>query len=399
MFYKWPEITNLDQVRQAIAGRDEFIVAERDWGYVANYLVNLIDTFPTPNTKDPILNEQYKIRRECRGIKFDLNGNLMARTLHKFFNLGEKLEVDQSRIDWSQPYIILDKLDGSMIHPVLIDRQIVYMTKMGITDVAQPVQLFADQKGRQAIFYNDFCHDLIKSGMTPTFEWCSRIQRIIIDYPEDQLILTAIRMMRTGQYKTYNQMVALATPYRVPVVKYWNNTWGDISDFVKHVQSRENEEGCVTRFNDGHMCKHKNPWYLQLHKTKELLAFEKDVWMLILTEKQDDAKAFMEQPDKDRIDAFARDLYKALDETTDRLKWIVIEAQDNLNGSKKRFAIEYVNNPKKGFINNEKGLLFKIWDGNDPREVVYDYVRNHLSSGPKLEEVRHLAGGILWGAY
>lgn len=399
MKFNFVKIENLDQVRQALKGREEFIVAERDWGYVVNYLVNLIDSFPTPDTKDLKLNESYMIRRECRGIKFDLNGNLIARPLHKFFNLGEKPEVEQRRVDWSQPYIILDKLDGSMIHPVLLDGQIVYMTKMGITDIAQPVQVFADQKGHQAIFYNDFCYDLIQSGMTPIFEWCSRQQRIVIDYPEDMLVLTAVRRMKTGQYLTYDQMVALSNPYRIPVVGHWQNTWSDIAEFVKYAQDRENEEGYVIRFQNGYALKIKNPWYLQLHKTKELLAFEKDVWALVLDEKQDDAKAFMEQEDKDRIDAFARDLYKALDETVNRLKWVVIEAQDNLNGSKKRFAIEYVNNPEKGFVGNEKGLLFKIWDGGDPRDVVYSYVRSQLGSGPKLDSIRHLGGNILWGEY
>src|SRR5690606_25943070 len=105
MLYQWPVINHLDQVREAIAGREEFIVAEKDWGFVVNYVINLIDTFPTPNTKDTVLNNQYMIRRECRGIKFDRDGNILARPFHKFFNLGEKPEVSEKSVDWSQKFV------------------------------------------------------------------------------------------------------------------------------------------------------------------------------------------------------------------------------------------------------------------------------------------------------
>lgn len=394
--YKFPHITCLDQVRDAIEGRDEFFVAERDWGYVVNYMVNLIDSFPTPDTKDPKLNEKYKIRRDCRGIKFDLDGNIIARPYSKFFNLGERSETFPEAIDWDQKFIILDKLDGSMVHPILVADTVVLCTKMGITDVVAPAQDFAEKKGHKAIFYMDFCYDLMKSGMTPIFEWCSRKQRIVVDYPNDMLVLTAVRKMVSGEYKLYDQMEALAAPYRVPLVNRWLGTFDGINEFVEKAQFLEDEEGYVFRFDSGEMFKSKNVWYVQLHKTKELLAFEKDVWALILDARHDDAKAFMEQEDKDRIDAFAEDLHTAIDVTVDRLKWIVIAAKDNLNNSKKRFAIEIVNDHEPRV---ERGLLFKIWDDEDPRDVVCSHIRDHLGSGPKLEEVRCLANGILWGAY
>ncbi len=395
MKYKFPHITDLSQVEKAIAGRDEFIVAERDFGYVVNYLVNLIDTFPTPDTKDAELNERYVIRRECRGIKFDKDGKILARPYHKFFNCGERPETEAARIDFDAPFAILDKLDGSMVHPINFNNQVVLCTKMGITDVVAPVQKFAEVKGHAAIFYLDFCWDLMKSGMTPLFEWCSRQQRIVVDYPEDQLILTAVREMESGKYLNRSAMEALATPYRVPLVNEWAGTFEGIKSFLDEVQENELEEGYVLRFNDGHALKVKNVWYCQLHKVKELLNFEKDVWALILDEKQDDAKAFMEDEDKARIDAFTKDLYDALAKTADRLNWVVIAAKDNLNDSKKRFALEVV--PQHSQL--EKGLLFSIWDGKEPVALLHEHIRKNLGTGPKLDQVRPLAGGIKWGDY
>ena len=62
MDYQFPRIERLDDVLPAIEGRDEFIVAQREWGTVVNYLVSMADTFPAVDT--PL----DAIRRECRGI-------------------------------------------------------------------------------------------------------------------------------------------------------------------------------------------------------------------------------------------------------------------------------------------------------------------------------------------
>lgn len=407
MLYKFPVIENLKQVQEAISGRDEFIVAERDWGYVVNYLVNLVDTFPYPDTKDEALNERYKLRRECRGLKFDLNGDPLARPYHKFHNFGERPETMAQNVDFSKKFILLNKLDGSMIHPIMFEDKVRVCTKMGLTDIATPVQGFVERGlsfidgDKKRVWYMDFMFDLMKSNLTPIFEWCSRKQRIVVDYGEhDHLILTAVRDLYTGEYKSYDQLVALAEPYGVPVVDRWEGTFEGITEFLNEVQGREGEEGCVLRWPGGHMMKFKNLWYCQLHKTKELLTFEKDVWALVIDEKHDDAKAFMEQEDKDRIDAFADDLFKALNDTADRLWWEVTAWVDNKGDSQKKFAVNFVNNADNKFTSHERQLLFKIKDDLDnSRQLVYDCVRKSLGSGTKLEEVRHLAGGIIWGSY
>jgi hypothetical protein len=53
------------------------------------------------------------IAAECRGIVFSPEGKILSRRYHKFFNLEEKGYL--SKIDFSQPHIILEKLDGSMV--------------------------------------------------------------------------------------------------------------------------------------------------------------------------------------------------------------------------------------------------------------------------------------------
>lgn len=389
MNYKFPKIEHFKQIKGAIRGRDEFSVQEKDDFIVVLYHVNFIDTFP------PVTSENSAIRRELRGIKFSLEDHnpIIARPYHKFFNINERPETMHDQIDWDSKFNILEKLDGSMVHPIMIQDQVVLCTKAGPTDISAPAQIFAESK--PTIAYMDFCFDLMESLYTPLFEWCSNQNRIVLSYPDDQLILTAIRHNVTGAYLDLDAMEALAVPYKIPIVKTWPGTFTGINDFVADVQDLEGEEGYVFRWANGHMLKQKNLWYLQLHKTKELLTFEKDIWLLILTNRIDDAKPFMEEPDRIRLETFAEDLLKTIDEKADELKWVVIAAKDNFNKSKKRFAIEII--PTHHRV--EKGALFSIWDGDNPRQVIIDILMKQCTSGPRLEEIRPLVNGLRWSDY
>ena len=386
MNYDFPEIKNVGQVESAIRGRDEFTILERDDFFVVLYRVNFIDTFPPVSTVD------LAIRRELRGIKFDKAGDIIARPYHKFFNVNERLETLEENVDWNQTFDILDKLDGSMVHPMFLKKELVWCTKAGPTDISVPAEMFAVKSKAN---YVDFSTFWLNAGWTPLFEWCSNQNRIVLSYPEDQLILTGMRHIVHGSYIDMDMMYRHASVFDVPVVQRWPGTFEGISAFNNEVQDAEDEEGYVFRFSNGHMLKRKNIWYLQLHKIKELFQWEKDIWRVVISNNVDDAKSFMDEADKKRIDAFATALLGAIDQKAEELKWEVIAAKDNLNESKKKFAIEVVPN----FIGAERGILFAIWDGYDPRQAVVDVLLKHCNSGPRLEEIRHLVYFLRWHDY
>ena len=193
MNYKFPEIRTIDDVLPHIEGRSEFIVAEREFGTVINYMVSYTDTFDMTGSEDL----SGAIRRECRGLKFYPDGTIAARTFHKFFNMGEREETQPHLIDFSRDHTIMTKLDGSMIHPMKVGSHIRWMSKMGITDVALQAEEFISRNTK----YFTFASCCIDNSMTPIFEWCSRKQKIVIDYPEDSLTLLAVRDNITGEYK------------------------------------------------------------------------------------------------------------------------------------------------------------------------------------------------------
>lgn len=110
MHYKFPEIRTIADVLPAIEGRSEFIVAEREFGTVINYVVAMADTFKMEGPDDVM----GAIRRECRGLIFAPDGTLMSRPFHKFFNVNEKDETQINALDMSQPHVVMEKMDGCL---------------------------------------------------------------------------------------------------------------------------------------------------------------------------------------------------------------------------------------------------------------------------------------------
>jgi RNA ligase len=393
-YRKFPTIETIDDVLPAVAGRDEFVVAERPWGTVIDYIVVLPDTFPCPVQETHNLEDHTwaTMRRECRGIKFYPDGTLAARPYHKFFNLDERQETTSVELGekgrFHEKFVIMPKLDGSMIHPIMYDGTVHFCTRMGITDVAQPAKDFAvgDLSGDHATksWYEDFCHDLLRRGITPIFEWCSRKQRIVIDYPQDQLILTAIRVNKTGEYLTRGKMRALADPYNIPMADLYTGDWNGIDKFAETVRDITEEEGFVIRWDDGNMVKMKGDWYLELHRAKDAISFEKRVIGLILNDEVDDILPSLLPMDYNRMIAYRKDFWAAIKKTGDRVERIVENNREKTIGldqkdAKKHFALHVVPSLTTGKMSLLRGLLFSVWDGEKPLDALVSALRRKFS--------------------
>ncbi len=370
MNYEFPTITNISDVLPAIAGRDEFVVAEKEGYTVINYNVMMADTFDC------------NIRRELRGIIFDSKtGDILRRPFHKFFNVNEREETQDHVVDLSRPHAILEKLDGSMIAPFYVNGEMVFGTKMGATDVAKPVEEFVNAHPE----YIDMCRMLLDDGYTPIFEWCSRKQRIVLDYKEDQLILTAIRRMRRGDYVSYKYMSRVAEAYNIPVVRQFEPQT-DMKAFLDYVRDLEDLEGFVVRFDDGHMLKLKCHWYLQIHKAKEAILQDRNIVELILEEHLDDIKAHLPAEDRFELGRFEHlfniEVYGQAQLISNMLEHIRDE-----NIDRKTFALEI--GPK--FDQYTRATIFKCWGETDDHKIidaVKNVIRNNLSKNSKYEEIR-----------
>ena len=348
MFYDFPEIKHIDDVLPHIDDKS-FVHAKKDGYQVINYVNMGNEAFP------PVQSPGDAIRRECRGLVFDMQGNILNRRLHKFFNYGEREENLPDNVDFSQPHMILEKLDGSMISPCTINGEIRWISKMGITDTSLQAEAFVKKHPN----YIDMAQHLLNSGFTPIFEWCSRQNRIVIDYPEDKLVLLAIRNNLYGVYTTWAQLVTIHKQFNIPLVKAFSYDAKNIVDIVKQ---QEDAEGVVIRFDNGHMLKVKSDWYIQLHKVKSFLEREKDAVQLILEGKLDDLLPVLSEDDRKNIERFANDLGNAVNDQASYI-YAAMTCARLICETKKEYALSPAKEAFGPFISR---FIFKYFEGKMP---------------------------------
>lgn len=205
MKYKFPEIRTLDDIRQAIEGRDEFIIAERGPFKIVCYVVAMPDTFPEVRRKVGDVWEEdhnFAIRRECRGMIFcSTTGKILRRPLAKWFNINEKDETQLNKLDFNLSHKVYTKLDGSMIAPFEAGYgtgDIRFGTKMGISEVALQAEKFVELHP-SIMEFSKWC---IQNRLTPIYEYTSPNNRIVVPYQTEAMTLLAVRHMETGEHFT-----------------------------------------------------------------------------------------------------------------------------------------------------------------------------------------------------
>lgn len=333
----FPIIEHISQIEEAIAGKPEFIIADRGNYKVVNYVYNSPDTF---HHEDPL---KQSLLRECRGLIFDQKGKLISRPFQKFFNIGEKEETLPQNLPPYNEAIVMEKLDGSMVRPLFVNGKLEFATKMGVTDIG--AQALAWVRGLSRIakepYYDlmNFCNSM---GYTPIFEWCSNDNRIVVSYPRSRLALTAIRNNIDGRYYNidyYQKEMQIAMPI-------------DINEFSKDAKDIE---GYVARWPNGLMVKCKTDWYVSIHKSRSAITTPKALIDLIINERLDDLTPFLTFEDRLRVENFQRDFFEIVREMVGR---IVIEYNwAKIAGGPKEYALS-----KKPFP-EYSSIVFKMLRG------------------------------------
>lgn len=388
MNYKFPEIRTIDDVLPHIEGREEFIVGEREGYTVINYAVAMEDTFPPVKVAggSARMREErsltYRMRRECRGLIFYPDGRLMSRPFHKFFNVNEREETQMNKIDLSQSHVIMEKLDGSMIRPLVINGVLRLGTKMGVTDVAMNAEVWLAERGDNVKGWLWMC---IENGVTPIFEWTSRKNQIVIDYDIDNLILTACRRNLTGEYFLPN--ADDGCPF--DVVPVYGSVEGNLADYIARAREMEGREGDIIRFVDGHMLKIKNDWYVRIHKTMDNIRFDRHIVDLILNEELDDAVAMLPEKEHARVKDFERRFWTAFNDTERKLEALIKTANTVYQGDRKRVALEFV--PKLERADSGQ-FIFGALVGKNLREMMLANVKKYLTSNARWDECAEWLG-------
>lgn len=338
-------IETLSDLMPFISDKPEFKVMKQENGtQVVSYIIATAESF---NNKGAL---------ECRGITFDADGKIICRPLHKFFNVNERAETQANVLPWSTVHRVMDKRDGSMINTAMVNGEIRVKTKKSFTsDVAKIAQVWFDTHPD----YVTFARKLVELNCTPTFEYTSPTNRIVLPYEKDEMTLLHVRHNFTGEYWMQSQLEMYANEFGIKIVDL--DSWFGSVDMLNEAKNVKGIEGWVIQFTNGDMVKLKTEEYLISHR---LITFvrERDIAEMVLDENLDDVKSAMLERNislekleavEHRVLMMMREMEKEVEDAY---------AMDK-EMARKDFAMKYTGH--KYF-----GLIMQRYSGNEP-----DYVK------------------------
>lgn len=361
------DIRTLDDVLPFIEGKDEIYVNHKDGYTVVDYATIIGDVFDTD------------MALQCRGLKFDPDGRILARPLQKFFNLGEK--EDPLHLDWSRPHHILDKLDGTMIHPAILDGETVLMTRAGVTEHAGMAQAEASDATMA------LCREQLNAGFTPVFEFTSPENRIVIEYDRPALTLLAVRHTVSGKYLGDGDLRDLAERYGIDAVTRHGRV-DDIQTFLGDTRALQDVEGFVIAFEDGHRVKIKADRYVLRHRALSDAHREKNVLIWVLEDMVDDVIPLLSPEMADRVTGYQTRVRTTLKDRTEQVQDFV-ESHRDLD--RKSFALAAREVLDKSLMS----AAFAAIDGKDVDQAVKSHLAWASRSQPRIDSVREVYG-LTW---
>jgi len=320
-----------------------------------------------------INNEWDEITAMCRGLILDQNGNVVGNPWPKFFNIeqtsgsahirklkGENLfEFSHKGTKYYYPdipYVVYEKMDGSILYGVMYDNQVVLASKGSFeSDQVKVGEKILAEK------YPDF-HPF--DGLTFIWEIIYPANRIVVDYGDMcDLVLLGVRDVNG---RDYNPRAFVPFP-KAPV---YDKTIQDLlvekdrKDFI-------NKEGFVVHFADGQKVKIKYEAYFDLHKIMTNVT-SKDI--LEALEKGDSVVAFCEQkdiPDEmlDEIKAVEKDFINHYAKIEEDCKYYLSVALD------KRERKAQAKNVMEFTPEKYRGIVFAMLDNKDYSKMIFTLLK------------------------
>lgn len=365
-------ITHINDVLPFVQDRKDFVIANKGDYTVIDYVFAGEDTFAHP------------ARVECRGIKFASDGSVLSRPLHKFRNVGETPELQPDKIDFSLPHVVMDKLDGSMIHAAIVGGdngkpEVVFMTRMGQTDVARKAERHLT-RGREATL-----RGIDALGLTPIFEWTAPENRIVVRYEESALTLLAVRMKVDGRYADREFLDTIASALEVPLVTHHNPSHTNAADFLAYARAIQGAEGFVVRFDSGLWVKAKGDDYVLKHKAKDSILQEKNILALVLNGGLDDVLPLLDDPDAKAAREYAANVEAGIRKTA---SWLWERVANTEDMSQKDFAVNFV--PTLGAL--YRPAAYQVRQGLAAHDVIRARIAANCNSQTQVDANRALHG-------
>ena len=282
--------------------------------------------------------------RELRGHTYRKDtGELIGVAFHKFFNVGEREETLPHNIDWDNLQWPQEKVDGSMINPVVIigEKEVThgglcdtysvhFKTKKSFySDVAIEFTNWFWKQSLASSWAEDIKNLWLETKISPIFEFYHPDWQIVLDYGSEPSVWLLNTRSNLGSY------------YGVKYLKSFKGWFRDMSqsgellhscqDILALAKTIENKEGWVL-YNPliNELYKVKTDWYLQQHKLRTQMRV-RDVAEMAALEKLDDVKSLVTAAGLDlgKIEAIEKSV-------SDRISSIIFQVEDTAEVEKER---------------------------------------------------------------
>lgn len=173
----------------------------------------------------------------------DLNGNLVAKSFSKFFNIEENKHTSADSFE------IYEKLDGSLGILFFYENKWVFASRGSFT---------SEQAIKGFEILQKYEYEKLDESLSYIFEIIYPENRIVVDYgSREELVLLAVFDKHGQELPEINVFSTI-----LPVVKKY-----DFQDY-KTIKALDwqNSEGFIVKFSNGSRCKIKFENYVELHR-------------------------------------------------------------------------------------------------------------------------------------
>lgn len=274
-----------------------------------------------------------EIVRECRALTVDKEGNLIARSFSRFYNLGEALNITKDfKFEQTKAWT---KLDGSLIKFFMYRGNWVVQTRNSFaTDYVNGSNYTWEQLVRQALPRKWSLYEAGFTDLTFIFELCSPYNIIVQRHTDISVWLLTIfegkRELADEEVDSIANTVGFLRPHC--------STFDSVEEIRQHIKFEagkdETFEGVVLKDVNGMRLKVKSDKYVALHKmfSNGNILLDKNIIPLILDGELDEAALYFPIL-KERAEVLKAQIQLRLNEVDNY--WHVFHDVD----SKKKFAL------------------------------------------------------------
>lgn len=295
--------------------------------------------------------------KSCRGMVIDANGNILARPFQKFKNYQEH---DPKEIDLTRPYVIYEKMDGSLI--------IVFYYEPRMEWIVASRGSFISEQSIEAKKMLGLKYNKLNPNCTYLFEAIYPENRIVVNYGDrKELVLLSVIVTLSGDELTHAEITSLYSQY-FTIVKIFD--FKDIKTIkdLEALEEVENKEGYV--FRDGNFrFKWKFSEYVRLH------GILTNVSNLTVWEHMRDNYEFDEL-----LDRVPDEFYEWLQKTASGLqhKYDVIEQRALLDFVRIYHVNEITDRARfaeQAKLSRYRSILFKLYDKRSYADIIWKMIR------------------------